>query len=50
MFDSAIKKASQLTNEDMLTLTTVDHSQAFVFGGYIHRGISGFGKPRGSVR
>ena len=50
MFNSAIKKASQLTNEDMLTLTTVDHSHAFAFGGYIYRGISGFGKPRGSVR
>lgn len=51
MFDSAIEKASQLTNEkDTLTLITADHSHVFAFGGYTLRGTSIFGKPRGSVR
>ncbi|XP_034377602.1 intestinal-type alkaline phosphatase 1 [Arvicanthis niloticus] len=44
MFDSAIKKASQLTNEkDTLTLITADHSHVFAFGGYTLRGTSIFG-------
>lgn len=51
MFDSAIEKASQLTNEkDTLILITADHSHVFAFGGYTHRGTSIFGKPRGSAR
>lgn len=44
MFDSAIEKASQLTNEkDTLTLITADHSHVFAFGGYTLRGTSIFG-------
>ncbi|XP_028645406.1 intestinal-type alkaline phosphatase 1 [Grammomys surdaster] len=44
MFDSAIQKASQLTNEkDTLTLITADHSHVFAFGGYTLRGTSIFG-------
>ncbi|XP_031224137.1 intestinal-type alkaline phosphatase 1 [Mastomys coucha] len=44
MFDSAIEKASQLTNEkDTLILITADHSHVFAFGGYTHRGTSIFG-------
>uniref|UniRef100_A0A8C6MNZ5 Alkaline phosphatase n=1 Tax=Mus spicilegus TaxID=10103 RepID=A0A8C6MNZ5_MUSSI len=44
MFDSAIEKASQLTNEkDTLILITADHSHVFAFGGYTLRGTSIFG-------
>lgn len=38
MFNSVIKKASQLSNEDALTLTTAYHSHVFTFGVYTFRG------------
>ena len=51
MFDSAIEKASQLTNEkDTLILITADHSHVFAFGGYTLRGTSIFGNPRGQCQ
>nr|XP_004662274.2 intestinal-type alkaline phosphatase 1 [Jaculus jaculus] len=44
MFDSAIDRASQLTDEkDTLTIITADHSHVFTFGGYTYRGSSIFG-------
>ena len=46
MFDSAIKKADQLTSEqDTMILVTADHSHVFSFGGYVPRGNSIFGRP-----
>ncbi|KAM3932095.1 intestinal-type alkaline phosphatase-like [Leptodactylus fuscus] len=44
MFDRAIKRAGELTNEeDTLTVVTADHSHVFSFGGYTYRGSSLFG-------
>ncbi|XP_044147011.1 intestinal-type alkaline phosphatase [Bufo gargarizans] len=44
MFDRAIKRAGELTDEEeTLTVVTADHSHVFSFGGYTYRGSSIFG-------
>ncbi|KAA0712481.1 Intestinal-type alkaline phosphatase [Triplophysa tibetana] len=44
MFDRAIQRASELTNEsDTLTVVTADHSHVFTFGGNTPRGNPIFG-------
>uniref|UniRef100_A0A8C5PSN5 Alkaline phosphatase n=1 Tax=Leptobrachium leishanense TaxID=445787 RepID=A0A8C5PSN5_9ANUR len=44
MFDLAIKKAGQLTDEiETLSVVTADHSHVFSFGGYTYRGSNIFG-------
>lgn len=47
MFDRAIQRASELTNEsDTLTVVTADHSHVFTFGGNTPRGNPIFGTSR----
>lgn len=44
MFDKAVRRASQLTEEsETLTIVTADHSHVFTFGGSTPRGNPIFG-------